>query len=72
MLNLYLKAVQRFSKEGEVDADVQNALGVLQTLNSDYDKAIDCFETAVTVRPNVGEIINNYLKNGRTEWIIDC
>ena len=54
VLALYLKAAQRSSgTETEADADVQNGLGVLLTLNSDYDKAIDCFDFAVQIRPNV-------------------
>ena len=54
MLNLYLKAAQRSAgSDVEADADVQNGLGVLLTLNSDYDKAIDCFDFAVQIRPNV-------------------
>lgn len=50
---MYLKAVQRFPSAEEADADVQNGLGVLLTLNNDYDKAVDCFETAVKIRPDV-------------------
>lgn len=53
VLNLYLKAVQRFADSDNADADVQNGLGVLLTLNSDYEKALDCFETAVRIHPNV-------------------
>lgn len=56
VLNLYLQAVQRYPLPEEADADVQNGLGVLLTLNSDYEKATDCFETAVKIRPNVREL----------------
>lgn len=58
VLNLYLKAVQRFADSDNADADVQNGLGVLLTLNSDYEKALDCFETAVRIHPNDARLWN--------------
>jgi peroxin-5 len=38
---------------GEVDADIQIALAVLLNTNEDYEKAQDCFRTALAVRPEV-------------------
>lgn len=58
---MYIEAAQRSLETGNIDADVQNGLGVLLNLNNENDKAVDCFKAALQIRPEVSYYIFNYL-----------
>ncbi|KDQ21279.1 hypothetical protein BOTBODRAFT_49936 [Botryobasidium botryosum FD-172 SS1] len=47
-----LMAMARKASSGEVDADIQIALAVLLHSSEEYEKAQDCFRTALAVRPD--------------------
>lgn len=49
---LFLRAAQLSPAGANMDADVQDGLGVLFYGSEDYEKAIDCFTAAITARPN--------------------
>lgn len=56
---------------GEVDADVQVALGILFNASDDFAKAVDCFSAAISVRPEdwllynrLGAVLSN---SGRSD-----
>lgn len=51
IVNLFLAAA-RSNPGMDLDADVQQALGILFNASEEYDKAIDCFEAAIARRPN--------------------
>lgn len=55
---LFLRAVQQNAEAGDFDVDVQEALGVLFNLSSEYDKAVDCFQTAVQMAPENAKLWN--------------
>lgn len=54
--SLFIQAVQQ--TPNEIDADIQEALGVLFNLSSDYDKAADCFRAALQIKPNSAKLWN--------------
>lgn len=53
---MYIRAAM--ASPDQVDADVQVGLGVLFNISHDYDKAVECFQTALQVRPKDSALWN--------------
>jgi peroxin-5 len=51
VFDLYIKSIQSNLHQG-IDPNVQIGLGVLLNISEEYEKAVDCFKTALTVLPN--------------------
>ncbi|XP_028026534.1 peroxisomal targeting signal 1 receptor [Bombyx mandarina] len=56
VVSLYLKVAQL--NPNQIDADVQNALGVVFNIKQEYDKAVDCFKTALMVASDNAKLWN--------------
>lgn len=54
--DIFIQAVRQ--SPNEIDAEIQEALGVLFNLSCDYDKAADCFRAALQVKPSSAKIWN--------------
>lgn len=50
--DLFLKAAQLSPNQANMDPDVQMGLGVLFYANEDFDKTIDCFKAALSIKPD--------------------
>lgn len=50
---VFLSLARTQHAQGVLDPEVQIGLGVLFYTNSEFDRAKDCFESALSARPNV-------------------
>jgi peroxin-5 len=49
----FLSLARQQHAQGYMDADVQIGLGILYYSNGEFDRAKDCFESALSMRPKV-------------------
>jgi len=73
---LFLQAVSLSTNPSDIDSDLQVCLGILFHLPGDYDKAAECFNTAVQAKPNDAMLWNKLgaalANGGQSEKAVDA
>ncbi|KAK6456629.1 uncharacterized protein RJT20DRAFT_32526 [Scheffersomyces xylosifermentans] len=73
---LFIKAAQISPDHANMDPDVQMGLGVLFYANEEFDKTIDCFKAALTIKPDDAVLWNrlgaSLANSNRSEEAVDA